>query len=143
MFVAGELDSAPVGKLFGTRPVEVSEGEIIWTAKASPWWSSPAPFIYGGALAVLAEVAHNTEFWTLIPAGSMYANLDLKIQYVRPVMADGGVLTARAIVTHRGRSMMIAGVEVQNADGKTVLHATGSAAVLPEGMDALLAQRLV
>ena len=73
----------------------------------------------------------------------MCANLDLKIQYVRPVIADGSVLTARGVLTHRGRSVMIAGVEVQNADGRTVLHATGSADMLPEGMGALLAQRLV
>ena len=142
MFVSGELERPPVGNLFGARPVEVSEGEITWTANASPWWSSPAPFVYGGALSVLAEVAHNTAFWTLIPAGSMYANLDLKVQFVRPVFADGGELTARGFVTHRGRSMMIAGVEVVNADGKTVLHGTGSAAVLPEGLAVLLAQRL-
>lgn len=141
MFVSGELERPPIGNVFGTRPTQVSEGEIIWTAAASPWWSSPAPFVYGGALSVLAEVAHNTAFWTLIPAGSMYANLDLKVQFVRPVFADGSELTARGFVTHRGRSIMIAGVEVVNAEGKTVLHGTGSAAVLPEGLALLLAQR--
>ena len=120
---------------------EVDEGEITWKAPASPWWSSPGPFLYGGALGVLADVAQNTAFWTLLPAGSAYANLDLKIQFVRPVFADGRPLTARGFVTHRGRSIMIGGVEVLNADGKTVLFGTGSAALLPDGFGVLLAQR--
>lgn len=141
MFASGELANAPIANLFGLRVVEVSEGEVTWTASASPWWSSPAPFIYGGALGVLADVAQNTSIWTVIPTGSMYASLDLKIQYVRPTFADRRPLTARGFVTHRGRSIIIGGVEVQNADGKTVLHGTGSAAVLPEGIGTLLAQR--
>ncbi len=141
MFIDGDLPSPPVADLFGMRPIDVAEGEITWTAAASPWWSSPGPFLYGGALGVLADVAQNTAFWTLLPAGSAYANLDLKIQFMRPVFADGRPLTARGFVTHRGRSIMIGGVEVQNADGKTVLSGTGSAALLPDGFGVLLAQR--
>lgn len=141
MFVAGHLETPPVANLFGMRPTEVDEGEITWTASASPWWSSPGPYLYGGALGVLADVAQNTAFWTLLPAGMAYANLDLKIQFMRPAFADGRALTARGFVTHRGRSIMVAGVEVQNADGKTVLFGTGSAAVLPEGFGVLLAQQ--
>jgi uncharacterized protein (TIGR00369 family) len=62
-----------------------------------------------------------------------YATLDLKIQYVRPVFPDDGVLTAAGKVVHCGRSIAIATVEVTNAAGKTVLYGTGSAAILPDG----------
>lgn len=140
-FIDGSRHPPPIGLLFGTSLVEVAEGETLWTATSSPWWSSPAPVLYGGALATLAEVAHSTAFWTLLEAGTFYATLDLKIQYLRPVFADGRPLTARGRVVHRGRSIMIGSVEVLNADDKVVLQGTGSAAVLPDGVSVLLAQR--
>jgi uncharacterized protein (TIGR00369 family) len=131
--IDGSQDLTPLGYLLGTTPTAVDEGAITWTARATPWWSSPAPMLYGGALAAFAETAFNTSFWTVIQPTQAYATLDLKIQYVRPVFPDDGVLTAAGRVVHRGRSIAIATVEVTNAAGKTVLYGTGSAAILPDG----------
>ncbi len=140
-WVDGEWERPPLSYLLGHRPVEVGDGESVWKAPSSPWYSSPGPFLYGGVLTCLAEVAHAAAFHSLIPAGSMYANLDLKVQFVRPAFADSGDLTAIGQVTHRGRSIMVANVELQNAEGKTVLYGTGSAAVIPGGLKTLTAQR--
>ena len=140
-WIAGELDRPPLSYLFGHRPISAEEGECVWEAPASPWWSSPGPFLYGGALALFAELAHAEAFHTLCTPGWMYANLDLKIQYLRPALPDSGPLTAHGRVTHRGRSIMVADVEVTNSEGKTVLHGTGSAAMIENGLRILYAQR--
>lgn len=140
-WISGELDRPPLSYLLGQRPVAASDGEVSWQAPASPWWSSPGPFLYGGTLALFAEAAHASAFQTLCPPGTMYVNLDLKVQYVRPVFPDMRPITAHARITHRGRSINVATVEVVNADGKTVLHGTGSAAMLDTGLKTLYAQR--
>jgi uncharacterized protein (TIGR00369 family) len=53
--------------------------------------------------------------------------MDLKVNYLRPVVPDGRDLRAHGRVRHIGRTIAVAESEVTNADGKTVVLATGSA----------------
>jgi uncharacterized protein (TIGR00369 family) len=141
MWIRDELPRPPLSHLLGQRPTAVTDDESVWTAPSSLWWSSPGPFLYGGTLTAIAEVAQSGAFLTAVPAGSMYANLDLKVQFVRPAFGDSGPLTATGRITHRGRSMLVATVEVKNYEDKTVLFGTGSAVVIPDGLNLLMAQR--
>jgi uncharacterized protein (TIGR00369 family) len=68
---------------------------------------------------------------TTAPAGTALAGLDLKVNYLRPVLPDGRDLTAHASVIHAGRTLVITRAEVENADGRPVALATGSAMYLP------------
>jgi acyl-coenzyme A thioesterase PaaI-like protein len=45
-------------------------------------------------------------------------------------MPDGRAITATADVVHRGKTLVVADSEVVNADGKVVVKATSSAAVM-------------
>ena len=55
--------------------------------------------------------------------------MDLKVNYLRPVPADGRNLRAHGRVRHVGRTIAVAESEVTNADGKTAALATGSAMI--------------
>ncbi len=68
---------------------------------------------------------------TTTEAGTAVAGLDLKVNFLRPGIADGRELVARAEVVHRGRTLAITRAEVSNADGKAVVLATGSSMYLP------------
>jgi uncharacterized protein (TIGR00369 family) len=140
-WVAGQLPQPPIAALFGFFPVEAEEGRVTWVAPSSPWYSSPGPFLYGGALTLLAETAQAAAFQSMLGPGEIYANLDLKIQFLRPARAGTGALTAIAEVVHRGRSILVPTVRVEDPNGKAILLATGSAAVVPGGIPWLLAQR--
>lgn len=120
----------PVYHLTGMRPTEASDGRCTFVMPASPWMCSPQPVLYGGAIAWLADAALSCAVMTTIPAGSSFAPLDLKVNFVRPVVPDGTLLTAQAWLVHRGRSMALASAEIFNSDGKKVAVAGSSAMVL-------------
>jgi uncharacterized protein (TIGR00369 family) len=96
------------------------------------WLTSPATTVYGGALAMLADVAMSVAVGHTTPARTAHSPLDLKVNFLRPVFADGRDLVARAHVTHRGRSLAVASCEISNADGKAVVLATASSIILPD-----------
>jgi uncharacterized protein (TIGR00369 family) len=121
----------PIHHLTGIRPMEASGGVCTFGLPASPWLASPQPFIYGGAIALLADAALSGAVMTINPAGCSFAPLDLKVNYVRPVLPDGGLMTARAVLVHRGRSMVVATAELFNAEGKRIALASSSAMLLP------------
>ena len=64
---------------------------------------------------------------TSVPSGTAVAEMDLKVNYLRPVAADGREISAHGRIRHVGRSIAVAESEVANADGKSVALATGSA----------------
>ena len=98
---------------------------------AHEWLCAPEARVYGGVTAYLAHDSMAVAVQTTLPKGTAYATLDLTVNFVRPIPADGRELRARARVFHRGRTFAVAGTEIVNADGKTVATASSSSMVLP------------
>jgi acyl-CoA thioesterase len=67
---------------------------------------------------------------TIAPAGTSFRALDVKVNFLRAVVADGEDLVATGTVMHRGRRLSIAGAEVMHG-GQRVALATGTTAVFP------------
>ncbi len=130
--ISGEIPSPPVHYLTGQKVIEAGDGYSVFSMPASGWLSSPGMFVYGGAIAMLADAALVTSVQSTVPPRTVFSPLDLKVNFVRPVLPDGGTLTARATVCHRGKSLAITNAEVVNEQGKTVATATESVLILPD-----------
>lgn len=130
-FLAGELPAPPIYHLTGLRPTEAGEGTATFAMPASEWLCSPLSKVQGGAVALVAETSLITAVQTTVPAATSYAPLDLKVNFLRPVSADGRDLVSRGRVIHRGRTIAIANSEVVDGEGKRVAVATGSSMILP------------
>jgi uncharacterized protein (TIGR00369 family) len=130
--VAGELPMPPIHHLTGLRPTVAAKDEVTFVMPASEWLCAPAPGrVQGGAVALLAETALSAAIQTRLPAGTAFAPVDLKVNYLRPLAADGRLARAVGRVVHSGRRIAVAGAEVFDADGKAIAVATGSAMLLP------------
>jgi uncharacterized protein (TIGR00369 family) len=129
--IAGDLPPPPITNLMGLRAVDASEGNATFSIPASGWLMSPLGFVEGGVTACLADFALSSAIQTTVPAGTAYAPTDLRVQFIRPVQADGREVCAQAVVVHRGRSLAVSRAEVSSADGKLVALANASALILP------------
>jgi uncharacterized protein (TIGR00369 family) len=128
-FIKEELPAPPICHLTGTRVLEVEEGRSVCSMPTTAWLASPTGLLQGGAITLVAETAMLFAIQSTVPAGGKYALVDLKANFLRPVPPDGTELIAKGTVVHRGKSLAIAEAEVLNAEGKTVLLTTGSAAL--------------
>lgn len=127
----GDLPHEPLACLFGIELLAVGDGKVACSMPASQWFTTAGGTFYGGAIALLADHALNGAVHTTVDAGTSYATLDLKVNFLRPVIPDGRPLEARASVVHRGRSIAVATVEVLTADAKTAALANSSTMILP------------
>jgi uncharacterized protein (TIGR00369 family) len=117
--------------LTGLRVTGAGEGEAEMVLPCSRWLSTALRTVQGGFIAMLAEATLASAAFSTIERGTAIAPLDLKVNFLRPVLPDGRELTARAEVVHRGRSLAISNCRVENADGKPVALAAGSSMYLP------------
>jgi uncharacterized protein (TIGR00369 family) len=127
-----ERPPAPSCSLLGLRFVEVAEGSVALAMPASLWFCTGFGTFYGGVLTALADQAINTAVLTTLPPGASFGTLDLKVNFLRPVTPDGRDLVARATVEQRGRTIAVTTCRVDDAEGKRIAMATGSAMISPD-----------
>jgi uncharacterized protein (TIGR00369 family) len=130
--IDGGLPAPPITHLTGLRAVEVAEGVSTFVLPASGWLCSPLGRVEGGAIALLADTVIGTSVQTTLPPRTVFLTLDLKVNFLRPVKGDGRDLIGRGTVTHRGRTIAVAGAELTDADGKRVALATGTVLIVPD-----------
>jgi uncharacterized protein (TIGR00369 family) len=128
--IANTLPLPPIHHLTGLALVSADAGTATFSLPAREWLCAPPPGrVQGGAIAVLAEAAITGAVQTTLPAGTIPAPVDLKVNYLRPLAASGTVARASATVRHTGRRLAVASAEVHDSTGKLVAVATGSAMV--------------
>jgi len=131
--LAGELPAPPIHHLIGIELTGVAEGQARFAMPASEWLCAPARGrLQGGAAALLAESALSAAIQTTLPPSTAMAPIDLKVNYLRPLSADGRRATATGVVVHAGRRVAVANATAFDADGRQVAVATGSAMLLAE-----------
>ena len=124
--VRGELSRAPIEYLTGLRPVDASEGRAVFALPASEWLRSEAGTVFGGAIGLLANSAAAAAVQTVASPRETFTALDVKVNFLRQVNADGGDIVATGSITHRGRRLVISTAEVLDATGHRVAIATGT-----------------
>jgi len=130
-WLEGDLPDPPIACLTGCRVVDVEKGWVVNSMPATEWFCTGARGFYGGVLAVQADLAMNGALTSILPAGTAYGTLDLKLNYLRPVDPDGRELTGTARVIHGGKRVAVMTAEITDADGKWVAVASSSAMILP------------
>jgi uncharacterized protein (TIGR00369 family) len=126
----GEVPPPPFARLFGMDDIHGGDGRFGCSMRSTPWLTSPSGTVYGGILAYLADSCLTGALSTVLDKNEIVAPLDLKVQFLRPVTADGKKLRCEAHIVHRGRSFAAARAEITNESGKTVALASSSAAII-------------
>jgi uncharacterized protein (TIGR00369 family) len=121
-----ELPAPPLHYLTGVEPEGIDTDSVSWAMPASPWLGSPGPFLYGGALAFLADAALSSAVMPQLPAGTGFRPIDLRMRFIRPVVPGSGTLTAEARVAHLGRGLAVTQGRIIGAEGKPVVLAESS-----------------
>jgi uncharacterized protein (TIGR00369 family) len=128
----GAVSAPPLMVFAGLNLTGFLEGSATVTMPASLWFSQAFGTVYGGAVTLLLEFTCTCACLTTVPPATSFAPLDLKVNFLRPVLPNGSTLTAEASVTHRGRSVAVVTSEVTNADGRKVAVASETILILPD-----------
>jgi uncharacterized protein (TIGR00369 family) len=89
----------------------------------------PFGIVHGGVLATLIDTA---TFWSVfmrLPQDAGLVNIDLKLNYLRPV--SNGTITARGVCIRSGRAISYAEARVADSTGKLIAHGTSTLMALP------------
>ena len=127
----GVLPPAPIAMLmqFDIRALEEGRVEFGCTLDESAY--NPIGVVHGGLVCTLLDTVAGCAVHTTLPAGVAYTSIEIKVNYLRPVHATSGPLTAIGRVVKPGRRVAFAEGEVLDAQGRTVATASSSLLVFP------------
>jgi uncharacterized protein (TIGR00369 family) len=111
------------------RLAEIDLDTAVIELHTGPCHMQPYGIVHGGVLATLIDTA---TFWAVfmrIPQGSGLVNIDLKLNYLKPVTTDPLRAQGRAI--RSGSTISYAEARVLDAKGDLVAHGTSTLMTLP------------
>ncbi|HEV2912952.1 MAG TPA: PaaI family thioesterase [Pyrinomonadaceae bacterium] len=123
---AGELPQSGMAQLMGFRLVEASEGYAVVIVRPDESHYNGIGIAHGGLAATLLDSATGCAINTMMPAGRIFTTLEMKVNYIRPIRGEVGVVRCEAHVIHAGSRVATAEGRVLGADGKLYAHGTAT-----------------
>ncbi|MBD0369687.1 MAG: PaaI family thioesterase [Pyrinomonadaceae bacterium] len=123
---AGEVPQSGMGQLMGFKITEVSEGYAVLTVRPDDRHYNGIGIAHGGLAATLLDSATGCAINTMMPAGRIFTTLEMKINYVRPIRGETGVVRCEARVIHVGGRVATAEGRVVDEQGKLYAHGTAT-----------------
>jgi len=124
-------NSSPMATLLNMKLIEVSDGKAVFEAIPSEQFYNPQKRVHGGFMATLLDSALGCAVQTKLARGVGYGTIELKVNYVRKLVAETGRLVCTATVLHAGRTMLTSEAKVAGPDGKLYAHGSGTFLVFP------------
>jgi uncharacterized protein (TIGR00369 family) len=129
--VDGTIPPPPITLLMNMTPVAVEVGRAEFTCEPNESHYNPIGTVHGGLMCTLLDSVAGCAVQTTLPKGQGYTSLEIKVNYLRPVLATSGTLTAVGIVTKPGRRAAFADCTVTDSEGRLVATASSTLLVFP------------
>ena len=127
---AGELPPPPISELIGMWVAEASEGRVVFAIEPAEYHYSPLGMVHGGIAATLLDSAMGLAVVSMLPAANFFTTLELKVNYVRPIMDKTGIMYCEGKIIHMGSRVSTAEGRMTDAAGKLYVHGTTTCLVI-------------
>jgi len=119
-----QLPPPPVADLVGFTPTFVTPGYVVFAYEPREEHYNALGTVHGGIVTTILDTAMSCAVHSELEAGVVYATVELKTSFVRPVRLAAGPLRAEGRVVHNGSRIATAEAKLLDADG--TLYATSS-----------------
>jgi len=127
----GEFPVPPIGRVFNFRLAEVEPGRAVFTGQPSFDYYNPIGSVHGGYAATLLDSCMGCAVHSTLPAGVGYTTLEIKVNFVRPILENTGMLRAEGKVISTGKRVGTAEGRVVDSEGRLYAHGTTTCLIFP------------
>jgi len=128
----GRTPPPPVWRLVNLRLAEVEEGRAVFELQFSESHYNRFGKVQGGIECPALDAATGYAVHSTLPAGLGYTTLELKVNYVRPITSETGLMRCVGNVIHRGSRVAVAEATMVDRDGLRYAHAVATCLILEE-----------
>jgi uncharacterized protein (TIGR00369 family) len=128
--VDGQLPPPPIAALLGAWLVSVGDGEAVFRCAPDESTYNPIGMVHGGFLCTLLDSAAGCAVHSLLPAGTGYASIEIKVSFLKALRTHSGETRDPRPVLRVGQRVAFAEAHAATGENHLVGHATTSLAVV-------------
>ncbi len=128
--IAGAMAAPSITETLGFRLVEVASGFAVFEGAPSARILNPLGIVHGGFALTLIDSCTGCAAHTTLPAGVGYTTIETKVNFVRAITPQTGVVRAEGRVLAQGRTIITAEGKLTDASGALLAHGTSTLIVL-------------
>lgn len=117
-----EVPQPSIHRALNFRLIEIDEGRAVFTGVPTADYLNPMGTIHGGYVSALLDSAMACSAHSLCPRGTANTTVEMKVSFVRPVLAETGRLYASGAVVNAGRTITTTEGQLRDETGKLYAH---------------------
>jgi uncharacterized protein (TIGR00369 family) len=129
--IDGSLPPPPIAETLGFDLVSAEPGRAAFECVPKLRHYNPIGVVHGGLAMTLLDSALGCAVMTTLQKGEAYTTLEIKVNLVRAITKDTGLVRAAARLIHRGRTTATADAELRDTAGNLLAHATTTCMIFP------------
>jgi uncharacterized protein (TIGR00369 family) len=126
----GKLPGPPIADTMDIRIESIESGKVVFTVVPQEFHYNPIGTVHGGVLATLADSAMGCAIHSALPAGVAYTTLELKVNYLRALTIQSGLVRCVGEVLYVGGRQATAEAKIFDGRNLLVSHATTTCLVM-------------
>lgn len=119
----GKLPVPPLVHTLDFKAESVERGVAIFSFEPQEFHYNPIGTVHGGVISAILDSAMGCSIHSLLPAGTAYTTLELKVNFLKAITIKSGRLRAVGKVIHSGSRTAL--VEAQLMDDNNTIYAHG------------------
>jgi uncharacterized protein (TIGR00369 family) len=129
--VDGTLPAPPIAQTLGFDLVHVETGKAVFEGLPEFRHYNPIGVVHGGFTMTLMDSCMACAIQTTLAKGEIYTTLEVKVNLVRAITKDTGLIRATGRLIHRGRTTGTSEGDVRDAAGNLLAHGTTTCIIFP------------
>lgn len=124
--MSGAIPPPPILQLIDARMVEVDSGHTVFEFKPEEYHYNPIGSVHGGVASTVLDSAMACALHSTLPLGASYTMLEIKVNFIRGISKETGLMRCEGRVIHAGNRIATAKAKVTDENGKLYCHATST-----------------
>ncbi len=126
----GAIPTPPIMHALDIKIGTLAKGQVTFTFLPQEFHYNPIGTVHGGVITTILDSAMGCSLHTLLPAGTVYTTLEIKVNFIKAITIKSGELTATGKVLHNGSRTALTDAQLTGADGTVYAHATSTCLVM-------------
>jgi uncharacterized protein (TIGR00369 family) len=126
----GRIPFPPILHTLDFKVVSVEKGQAIFSFKPQEFHYNPIGAVHGGVITAILDSAMGCTLHSILPAGTGYTTLELKVNFLKAITIKTGELKAIGKIINSGSRTALVEAQLLDSNSKLYAHAVSTCMIL-------------
>lgn len=129
----GRINPPPIAMLVGYKISEVDNGYAVFELNPEEYHYNPFFTVHGGIISTLLDTTMTASVLSTLQKGISCSTVEIKVNFIRPVTTNTGILRCEARPIHLGKRLATAEGKLKDKNDNLYAHAVSTCLIFKAG----------